>query len=241
MCILAIVFSRQEYRHILLDISYKANTKMKSGFFFVLALFGVFYISNAVLYRRQFMTPKWIEENAEFPDKSVIQSNDGKRLVIKNPSPYYPLLFRVPIKAVGRDTNKLTVSIKLSLLTPTVNDSDVGIGICDEDGECNIVVVVDPKTYPFGRVFYYKHDGKWAGADVDGSSMLTGPFDEEVEFVLYPKDKYGAYIGSGKVINGIFPHVPDIHKKLYLVVYGDDSVEEVYAIQYIRLAMGSSK
>jgi hypothetical protein len=178
------------------------------------------------------MTPVWLYENAQFESPSVISSHDVKRLTLKS-LVLYGRLFTVPLPSVKYFKADVVFKIRVSLQKPS-GDSDLLVGIGNAQGYSASAFIVDnrPYTAPMGVVnSVSKH---FQHTEVEGSSSLTGLYDEEITFIYKPSENFGAYHSGNTILTGVFNEGPDLDKNIYLVVNGHNP-GEIYKIHYIHV------
>jgi hypothetical protein len=215
----------------------------------------VYFMGGAVLgdtIYSKLMTPKWLYENAYFKP-SAVKSHDLKRLILHQPLESTGRLLTVPLPSVRTIQEDVVFKITVSAKNP-MGDSDLRVGIGNARGFYAAAYIIDNRPYghplllsnsPFKKVTGadVQESKNGTGVDVQGSTVLTKPFDEQITFLYKPSERFGAYYSGGQVVTGIFSDGPDMSKDIYLVVSGDGNPlpkGENYAIQYITVEIMSA-
>ena len=189
----------------------------------------------------KFMTPKWLYKNAYFKP-SAIRSHDSKRLILHQPLQPKGWLLTVPLPLVRSIQEDVVFKITVLVQNPKT-DSDLHVGIGNARGFYAAAFVIDNRPYGHPLLLVNSEFENRTRAEVQGSTVLTKPFDEQITFLYKPSERFGAYYSGGQVVTGIFSDGPDMSKDIYLVVSGDGYPGppngESYAIQYISVEIMS--
>ena len=147
----------------------------------VVVLFSV-AVQGDLVYSK-IMTPRWLYENAHF-NPSVVQSYQQKRLSLRLTEKFGRLL-TVPLPSVKSLQGDVVFKITVSLKKPT-RDSDLLVGIGNARGVSAAAYIIDNRPYATPLATVSSEQRKVTHADVRGSTVLSGPFDEQVIFVYKP-------------------------------------------------------